>query len=197
MFVTFNESGSITLVTGSPATGTLVGGSTVAGRASLAAGATVALSGTYNATTSTFALSGGGYTVNATVGASSQVTGTISTAAAPAGGTLAAQLSASAASVKNYCGRFTQTNQQAGTTPESGTLNITINNTVIRGAAVQTAGNGASPNSIILSGTFTNGIINVSWLSGYGTASGVLNPNPVGTWQNQDGVSGAWYGNPC
>ncbi|HVZ47476.1 MAG TPA: hypothetical protein VG916_01720 [Gemmatimonadaceae bacterium] len=203
VFATFNESGSITLVTGNPATGTLVGASAAAlaqengSTASLAAGASVALTGTYNAGTSTFSLTGGGYAVQASIDASAQVTGTIATPSAPTGGSVVALSAASATSRKTYCGKFSQTNQKAGQTPETGTLNVAINNTVIRGTAIQTGGDGAGPEAIVLSGTYTNSTINVSWNSGYGTATGVFNPNPVGTFQNQDGISGVWFANPC
>ncbi len=96
VFASGSERGTISLQAGSPATGSLVLGTTPP----------VALTGTYTAATAAFALSGGGYTVQGTA-ASNAVTGTVSGTGINGVGTMSAVAAASASVTTRYCGVFT------------------------------------------------------------------------------------------
>lgn len=88
------ERGTVTLTSGSPATGSLKVGTDAA----------VSLSGTFTAATSTFALSGGGYSVNASPGTGGSLTGTITGTGISGTGTLAALDASTTATPAHYCG---------------------------------------------------------------------------------------------
>ena len=95
VFASGSERGTISLQAGSPATGSLVLGTSPA----------VALTGSYTAATSAFALSGGGYAVQGTA-ANNAVTGTVSGTGINGTGTMSAVSAATAEATTRYCGVF-------------------------------------------------------------------------------------------
>lgn len=187
VFVTGKENGTLTLVMGSPASGTL----------KVTGGSTVGLSGTYTPATSTFALAGAGYTVKAAVNGAAEVTGTVTSTGAPTGGTMAALISTTAR--QTYCGQYFQTNPPVGVPADSGVWLFVINTTVVAGVASSQISNSNSYPSFTLAGTSVRGVINLSWATpkGRGSASGIFHPNPEGVWDNGVDVHGIWYTDSC
>ena len=97
VFASGVERGTVSLVSGSPATGSLVVG----------AAQPVALSGTFTASTSTFSMTGGGYTLTASAGSGGTIKGTVTGNGITGIGVLAALEASGAASPTRYCGVYT------------------------------------------------------------------------------------------
>lgn len=96
VFASGLERGTISLVAGSPASGSLT----------LGTNALVPLSGTYNASTKSFAVSGGGYSVTATTESSGLVSGTVTGTGITGTGTIAAIEAGTATAPVRYCGVY-------------------------------------------------------------------------------------------
>jgi len=160
--------------TGSPvaATGTL----------KIAGGSTITLTGTYNPSTKIFTMSGGSYSVTATV-ANNAVAGSYT--GPSTSGSVSALPAPSATSVTAYCGTFTGT--------EAGRWNVAISAGVITGTAATPEG------SIQLNGTVSGSAITMTWhpnATDVGSATGTLAGTTItGTWlTNTPGDHGTWNG---
>lgn len=97
VFASGVERGTISLVSGSPATGSLTVG----------AAQPVSLTGTFNAAASTFSLTGGGYTVAAEAAAGGAIKGTVTGAGITGTGMLAALDASTGTTPTRYCGVYT------------------------------------------------------------------------------------------
>ena len=149
---------------------------------------TVNLTGTYDTATGRFTLSGGAWSIDATV-VDGRATGTIVT---PAGaGSIAALTSTASAPVSQYCGSYSGT--------ESGKFLVVIRNGLATGVAAQDG----EPGGVTLAGSANGNSISLSWSwtdgsGGQGLAIGTINGTTVGgTWSNTDGQSGIWSGSGC
>ncbi len=183
VFATGAKSGIVQLTTGTPATGTLT----------MTGGATVPLTGSYDAKASTFAVSGGGYSITAAVSRTQELTGALWGASSATSGVLAAYRLNQAAPSLKVCGTF------AGSM--AGTLNAVVSGTSVLAIAVDGAGNGMTA-----SGTLNGSAITFDWLPlGYvpsnvtGTATGVLTgpSSGAGTWSMTNGQHGTWTAAGC
>jgi len=96
VFASGLERGTISLVSGSPATGSLTVGT----------GAAVALSGTFSSATKSFALSGGGYNVTAAAGTNGTVSGRVAGTGITGNATMAAADASSGTTATRYCGIY-------------------------------------------------------------------------------------------
>jgi len=97
VFASGVERGSLSLVSGSPATGTLTVG----------AAQPVSLSGTFTTSSSTFSMTGGGYSITTSAGASGTIKGTVTGNGITGTGVLAALEAPSSATPTRYCGVYT------------------------------------------------------------------------------------------
>lgn len=96
VFTSGVERGTVSLTSGSPATGSLKVGNDAA----------VSLTGTFTTATSSFAMTGGGYTVNASAGSGGTIAGTVSGTNISGTATMAA-VDATTGAPARYCGIFT------------------------------------------------------------------------------------------
>lgn len=171
VFDTGLKGGVITLVATAAATGTI----------KAAGESEVALSGTYNATTGVFALSGGQYTIVAGVDAP-YVVGSVTVRGALATGTLAAMPVSATTPTTHWCG------STSGSNPSGIDL-------AIQGGVVVGVFQGAS-SGIPGKGTASATDVNFSWIPGTnqtGSATGKISGTTItGTWSNSFGGSGTW-----
>ena len=176
-FATGTRSGTITLVAGSPATGSLnIAGSVVA-----------SLSGTYSASTSSFSMSGGGFTLAATVDANNQLSGTLTGSTAGTTGVVVGIAVASGKTNTTYCGTFSGTS--------AGTEDAVIVGSTVTALAVDTNGQGS-----VITGTVSGSTVTLSWkpllspgVYGVGTATGTISGSTIsGTWSASQGEKGTF-----
>jgi hypothetical protein len=97
VFASGVERGTLSLVAGSPATGTLT----------IGAAQPVPLSGTFTAANSSFAMTGGGYSLMASAGAGGTIKGTVTGGNITGTGVVAALEAPSTATPTRYCGVYT------------------------------------------------------------------------------------------
>lgn len=182
VFATGSRGGIVQLVSGSPATGTL----------SMKGGSTIALVGTYNTATESFAMTGGGYSVNASADGAHHVAGPLSASTAAASGVLTAYSTDAAPQIK-VCGTFSGS--------MSGTLNAVVSGSNISAVAVDAAGNGMTAN-----GTLNGSAISFEWkplgtipsnVTGSATGSLTGPTSGAGTWQLSNGQKGSWTAAGC
>lgn len=177
VFATGTQTGTVSLVAGSPATGSL----------KISGASTVSLSGSYNSATSTFALTGGGYALAATVDANKNVSGTLTGSSAATTGVVAALAVAAGEPKTTWCGTFNGTN--------SGKLNLIIKGNTASALAVETTGEGTN-----LTGTVNGAGVTLGWkpmispgVYGTGTATGTISGATItGIWSNTLGEHGNW-----
>lgn len=166
-------SGLVTLTPGTPATGSIAWNN----------GAAVSLSGTYNAATGAFSVSGGGITINATA-SGSMLTGTATGSLSPLNTAGVTALgSSSATPVTRYCGPFT-----GGTT---GKVIVMQGGSTLHGAVIY--GN----TSLVLGGTTGGSWVYMAgganmFLAGSGTAASY-----AGTWSHVNNTAGTFTLTPC
>lgn len=166
-------SGLVTLTPGTPATGSIAWNN----------GAAVSLSGTYNAATGAFSVSGGGITINATA-SGSMLTGTATGSLSPLNTAGVTALgSSSATPVTRYCGPFT-----GGTT---GRVIVMQGGSTLHGAVIY--GN----TSLVLNGTTGGSWVYMAggatmFLAGTGNAASY-----TGTWSHTNDTVGAFTLTPC
>lgn len=182
VFATGAKGGVVQLVSGAPATGTLF----------VKGGASVPLTGSYNPATGAFAMSGGGYTLSASMEAWQHLTGSLSGTTAATTGVLTAYAADNASPVK-VCGTF------AGAM--SGTLNAVVSGSSISAIAVDAAGNGMSGN-----GTINGSVVTFEWkpigtipAGTTGSATGAMTgaTSAAGTWAMSNGMRGTWTAAGC
>jgi hypothetical protein len=165
----------------------VMGSLSVTGSINYAGAASVALSGTYDATTDALSLSGGGFTLDGSFDGVDRLEGTMSGAAT---GTFVTTKGNSAAA---YCGTYTQTAGGA----DDGTFSFVIAGAKVRGTAVSSQDGSVIP----LDGTFAGSTINI-FIPGSSTspylATGTKSGTTVsGTFDNQTGGTGTWTGAVC
>jgi hypothetical protein len=156
----------------------------------------VALTGTYDTTSKRFALSGGPWSVDATV-ADNAATGTVNT---PVGaGGLAAMRSTAAEPATRYCGTFSGTESGKFTIIVSGHRDV-VSGSRVNGVAAQDG----EPGSFAVHGGVTGTGISLSWSwndasgQGSGIADGTISPTTAGgAWHNTLGHSGTWSAGAC
>lgn len=146
---------------------------------------TTNLTGSYDTTTGRFMLSGGSFTVAATVSGET-VTGTIAT---PTGtGGIAAMRTTDGNQTTQFCGAYRGT--------ESGKFLIVVRGNLASGVAAQDG----EPGAIALDGSASGNSVTFGWswtegVGGRGTATGTINGTTAsGTWSNTDRQSGTWSG---
>ncbi len=181
LFSLGTQTGTLSLVAGSPATGSL----------KILGAALVPLSGTFNPTAGTFVLTGGGYSLSASIDAQKQITGTLTGASGMAPGVVTAMGVTSGANSTTYCGVFSGN--------ATGKLHAVIMGSNALGLAVQD-GMPSPENTIPLTGSVTGSTITLGWkllitpgVYGTGTATGTVSGQAItGTWSNTAGEKGGW-----
>ncbi len=171
VFDTGLKGGVITLVNTAAATGTI----------QAAGEAAVALTGTFNATTGAFTMSGGAYSVVAAVDAPI-VVGIVTVRGNLGSGTMAALPVSATQSIAYWCGTTT------GTSP--GGINFAVQGGTVVGV-VQGVSSG-----LPTTGTASASDITVRWVPGAGqtgSATGKISgATMTGTWMNSFGGAGTW-----
>jgi hypothetical protein len=138
---------------------------------------TIPLTGTYDPTTHSFTVSGGGYTLNGQITTS----GIVGTFTGPSNSGNFTALAGSSTTVTVYCGTYTGSSV-------GGTWNIVQNGTTLNGVA---SGNP----SVTLTGTVSGNSMSITWVTG--SASGTISGTTVsGTWQDPR-HSGTFTGTKC
>ena len=182
VFATGTQSGIVQLVSGSPATGSL----------RVTGGMSIPLLGNYDASASTFSVSGSGYVLRATVDANRQVAGTLSGSGASTSGVVAAVALTQGTTPLKVCGTYTGTS--------AGRLNAVISGTTIAALTVDAAGIGLN-----LTGSVSGNNVTFGWRPmgssggvGSGTATGTIaGTSASGTWSLSTGDHGTWAAAGC